>query len=110
MAKSEWIDSEESEGRIVSFDNGSSYYDASLLLEELEAVLADLPSLVPRFNYYKITQNCFCVCFQYELSKTIFSYGIRLSNFYFASIASARPAITAIRPPRLTFSAWKVSI
>jgi hypothetical protein len=48
MAKSEWIDSEESEDRIVSFDNGSSYYDASLLLEELEANLADLTESSPK--------------------------------------------------------------
>ena len=41
MAKSEWIDSEESEDRIVSFDNGSSYYDTTLLMEELEDALAD---------------------------------------------------------------------
>ena len=51
MAKSEWIDSEESEDRIVSFDDGSSYYDASLLLEELEAVLDDLKESSPKVSH-----------------------------------------------------------
>ncbi|MBK7961803.1 MAG: hypothetical protein IPK04_11770 [Bdellovibrionales bacterium] len=47
MAKSEWIDSEESDERIVSFDNGSSYYDVSSLQEELEAALAEFTESSP---------------------------------------------------------------
>ena len=47
MAKSEWIDCEESEDRIVSFDNGSSYYDAFSLQVELEASLAALTTSSP---------------------------------------------------------------
>jgi len=47
IAKSEWIDAEESDERIVSFDNGSSYYDVSSLQEELEAALAKLTESCP---------------------------------------------------------------
>lgn len=55
MAKSEWLDSEESEEHIVRFDNGSRYFDATSLQEELEAVLADLKESPKLAIYYNFT-------------------------------------------------------
>lgn len=47
LAKSEWLDQEEFEAVLVSFDSGNNYYDSYLLLMDLEALEAHLHPLTP---------------------------------------------------------------
>lgn len=44
IAKSEWLDSEESEEILVSFDNGSTYFDCDQLQSQLSSIELELIS------------------------------------------------------------------